>query len=185
MKKYSGCAAGRLLPAALGPVVLALALTACGSGGSMSTPAPMNSAPAISGIGSQTVNQDTPAAMNFTVTDPESGPAAVQVAALSSDPAIFPPDGMVLTGSGADRSITIVPSEDATGSANVTLTATDPKGFASQLTFAVTVKPVEKSISALTTQAFSAPEDAAPAQVRGFTFVQDADDPATFDSLLQ
>ena len=83
MKSHCGGAAGRPLPAALGLIVMSLALGACGSGASVSTSAPMNRAPAISAIGNQTVNQDTPAAMSFTVSDPEAGAAASEDVAVT------------------------------------------------------------------------------------------------------
>jgi hypothetical protein len=169
-------------------VGVTLALAAC-SGGYDSpdpAPAPANTAPRITGLANQMVNQDTSTgALAFTVSDTESGAGAVTVTASSSDPSIVAQDALVLTGTGGSRSIEVVPSEDATGSVNIAVTATDPQGLSTSATFGVTVQAVERSVSAFTTATFAIPEDGEQQVVRGITFVQDADDPATFDPLLQ
>jgi hypothetical protein len=172
----------------IAPAVIALALAACGGGGSSPAPAPApaNTAPRITGLANQMVNQDTSTgAIAFTVSDVESGAGAVTVTASSSDPSIIAQDAIVLTGTGASRSIEVVPAEDATGSANVAVTATDPQGLSNIVTFGVTVRAVEQSVAAFTATTFAIPEEGDQQTVRGITFVQDADDPATFDPLLQ
>ncbi len=171
----------------IAPGVIVLALAACSGGGYGSPdPAPANTAPRITGLANQMVNQDTSTgALGFTVSDDESGAGAVTVTASSSDASIVAQDAIVLAGTGGSRSIELVPSEDATGSVNIAVTATDPQGLSSSLTFGLTVRAVEQSIAAFTTTTFAIPEDGDPQIVRGITFVQDADDPATFDPLLQ
>jgi hypothetical protein len=171
-----------------GAAAVALVLAAC-SGGYDSpdpAPAPANTAPRITGLADRMVNQDTSTgALTFTVSDDESGAGAVTVTAASSDPLIVAQDAIVLSGTGSSRSIELVPAEDATGSVNVAVTATDPQGLSNVVTFGVTVRAVEQSVAAFTTATFAISEDGDPQTVRGITFVQDADDPATFDPLLQ
>jgi hypothetical protein len=169
------------------PAVVALAIAACSGGGGSAAPAPAgNTAPAISGLTSQLVNQDTSTgAVGFTVSDSESGAGSVSVTASSSNTALVAQDAIVLTGSGATRAIEVIPSEDATGAANIAVTATDPQGLSSSMTFGVTVKAVEQSVAAFTAATFVIPEDGTQQTVRGITFVQDADDPASFEPLLQ
>jgi hypothetical protein len=98
---------------------------------------------------------------------------------------VIPSEGISLGGTGGSRTITLVPSDDATGQTTVTISAKDAQGLTTNGTFAVTVRAVEKSILAYTTTTFGQSESDTPAQVSGFSFVQDADDDTSFDSLLQ
>jgi predicted small lipoprotein YifL len=176
---------GTQAPALVLLMVSALALTACGGGGSSLPPAPQNAAPTVSTVAAQTIDQDTSTgAVSFTVND-DSGPGGVTVTASSSNAAVIPAAGITLGGTGGARTITLVPSEDATGQTTVTLTATDPQGLVTSGTFAVTVRAVQQSILTYTTTTFGQSENDDPAKVSGFTFVQDADDDTSFDSLLQ
>ena len=50
------------------------------------------------------------------------------VTAAADGTSVVPADGVTLGGSGAVRSITLTPLEAATGTVNVTLTVTDPRG---------------------------------------------------------
>jgi hypothetical protein len=176
---------GTNVPALVLLMVMALAVTACGGGGSSLPPAPQNVAPTISVIGAQTIDQDTSTgAVSFTVND-DSGPGGVTVTASSSNAAVIPAEGISLDGTGGSRTITLTPSEDATGQTNVTITARDAQGLVTNGTFPVTVRAVQQSILAYTTTTFAQSESDSPAQVSGFTFVQDADEDTSFDSLLQ
>ncbi len=176
---------GTPVPALLLLAVTALAVTACGGGGGVSTPAPQNMAPTLSAISAQSIDQDTATqALAFTVND-ESGAGAVTLTATSLNPAVVPVENITLGGSGGSRTITVTPAEDATGTAGVVITATDPQGQQSTGGFNVTVRAVEKSISSYATSTFTQSENDTPAQVSGFTFVQDADADTTFDPLLQ
>jgi predicted small lipoprotein YifL len=176
---------GTNVPALVLLMVTALAVTACGGGGSSLPPAPQNAAPTIGAIGAQTIDQDTSTGdVSFTVND-DSGPGGVTISATSSNAALVPADGITLGGTGGSRTISLTPVEDGTGQTNVTITAKDPQGLTTTGTFAVSVRAVEKSILTYTTMTFGQSESDTPAQVSGFTFVQDADDETSFDSLLQ
>ena len=162
-------------------------VTGCGGGGSMNaTPPPVqNAAPTVSTVPAQTINQDTPTgALAFTVND-DGGADALTVAVSSTDTTLLPTRGLVLSGTGSSRTLTMTPAEDATGSANVSVTATDAGGKFATITIPVTVKAVPQSITTYTNSTFALMEGDTPAQVSGFTFVQDADDEATFAPLLQ
>jgi len=177
---------GTNVPALVLLMVTALAVTACGGGGGSSLPAaPQNVAPTLGAIGAQTIDQDTSTgAVSFTVSD-DTGPGGVTLTAASSNATVIPAEGISLGGTGGSRTITLVPSEDATGQTNVTITAKDSQGLTTTGTFAVTVRSVEKSILTYATTTFAQSESDTPAPVSGFTFVQDADDDTSFDSLLQ
>jgi hypothetical protein len=171
-----------------GLVLLSVAALVGGCGGGSSragnAPAPQNAAPMLSAIPAQTVDQDTPtSALPFTVSD-DGGASGVTLVVSSTDPTIVSASGIVLGGSGANRTVTITPLEDATGQVNVGITATDAQGLASALTIALNVRAVQRSFSSFTTATFSQTENDTAAQVGGITFVQDAGD-TTFDPLLQ
>ena len=172
--------------ASLGWLSTAVLVTGCGGGGSgSSAPSPQNAAPVISAPAAQTLNQDTPtAALAFTVSD-DGGASSVAVTASSSDENLLPPRGFVVSGTAGNRTITVTPGEGATGTANVTLTATDAGGNFASVSFPVTVNAVSQSIASYTNSTFAMMEADTPVQVSGFTFVQDADDDATFALLLQ
>ena len=172
------------------PVALlasAVVVTGCGGGGGRSgaAPTPRDAAPTVSAIPAQTINQDTStAALAFTVSD-NSGLDSVKVVVSSSDSTLLPSYGLVLGGSGGSRTITVTPAEDAIGTGNVSVTASDAQGNLTSSIFSVTVKPVSQSIASYTNSTFALMEGDTPVQVSGFTFVQDADDDATFSPLLQ
>ncbi len=180
---HMGDARRRLQAAALTAATV-LAVTACGGGGSTSNPMPQNAVPVVNLLASQSIDQDTlTGPINFTVTD--ESPADVKLSVATSNPDVVPLDGITLSGSGANRTVTIAPAEDAKGQATVTIVATDAQGLSSSGAFGVTVKEVDRSIASVTNTTFAAAETETPAVVNGFTFVQDADDATTFDSLLQ
>ncbi len=168
-------------------LVTAAVATGCGGGGSRSgsAPAPQNVAPVLSPIVAQTINQDTSTpALAFTVND-DGGVGAVSVLVSSSDAALLPPYGLALGGSGTNRTVTVTPAEAATGTASISVTAMDAQGGMSTVSFPVTVRAVSQSIATYTNSTFALMEGDTPVQVSGFTFVQDADDDATFAPLLQ
>ena len=164
---------------------MAIAVSACGGGGSSTPPAPQNAAPTLGSIAAQSIDQDTATnALSFSVND-DSGPGGVTLTVASSNPAIVPLENITLGGVGGSRTVALSPAEDASGTANITVTGTDPQGLKSTTAFGVTVRAVQKSIASYTLTTFAQSEGDTPAQVSGFTFVQDADDDTTFDALLQ
>ncbi len=186
MKLKPKAGAGARLPALM-LLTIAMVVTGCGGGGSGSGtgPAPQSTAPQVSPIMSQTINQDTPTApLAFTVND-DGGAGSVALTASSSNADLLPATGLALGGSGGARTITITPAEDATGSATVTITATDAQKMSSSVSFTVSVAAVSKSIASYTNSAFAQMESDTPAQVSGITFLQDADDETKFTPLLQ
>lgn len=156
---------------------LALTLSACGGSGSGGNPT-------VSGLMSQTIDQDTPTApIPFTVSD-DGGVDGLMLSVSSSNNAVVRPEGIVLAGSGANRTVTVTPAEGATGSVTITVGAQDAGGRVGSSAFVLTVRAVEQSISSYTLGTFAQGENDTPAKVSGFTFVQDADE-STFAPLLQ
>jgi hypothetical protein len=157
-----------------------LVVAACSSSGDAPAPA-VNTAPVISGLADRAVDQDTALGpIDFGITDRETAADMLTLSA-AVDGDVFPADGVVLAGSGVSRTLTLTPLESATGAGNVTLTLRDPQGLAATRTFRVVVNARGASIRewALTTLAKGETDEATA--MNGYTFAQDADDPAIFE----
>ena len=125
-----------------------------------------NILPTISTIAAETMNEDAVLGpLAFTVRDAETAAASLLVSAVSSNQAVIPNSGLVLGGSGTNRTITITPAPNASGSSIITLKATDA-GFAfSNMNFVVTVNALNDlpAISAIGPVAVN--EDTSPAPI--------------------
>jgi len=166
-----------------------LMVAACGGGGGdgggyQPTPAPANSAPAVSAIADRAADQDTALALDFGVDDRESGAGSLTVTAVADGTSVFPADGVELSGSGATRTLTLTPLEAATGTAMITIRAADPEGAVALRSFAVTVNAKNNSVRAMALETFAKGENDTPTTLNGWTIQQDADDPATFAGLI-
>jgi hypothetical protein len=171
---------------------LSASLAACSGGGSdgddvTPPPPPAKQAPRLVGLANQALPQDTTTpVLTFQVSDADSGADAVTVTATSSDQSIIPAAGIVLGGSGANRTLQVTPAPDVFGDATITIRAADPDGLAAQQVIAVTVNGVFMSFKGTLIDIFGDDPNGEPRSLRGFTFQQDADnDPAAFDPLLQ
>lgn len=102
---------------------------------------PVNDAPAIGTIASRTLNEDTPATIPFTVTDSDTAVGSLVLSATSSNTKLLPAASLVLGGSGNNRTLTLTPAVNQSGTATVTLTAGDGSLKATR-SFTVTVKSV-------------------------------------------
>lgn len=110
------------------------------------TVTPVNDLPTIGPISDRTVNEDTPTGnINFTVGDLETAPATLVVGASSDNTTLIPnsPTNLVLAGTGAGRTINIVPATNQFGIANITVTVEDGDGATATRVFVVTVTPVD------------------------------------------
>ncbi|MBU6183399.1 MAG: Ig-like domain-containing protein [Verrucomicrobia bacterium] len=88
------------------------------------TVTPVNDAPSIS----DTTNQSTPGNTSlgpiaFTVSDPDAD--TLTVTASSNDQTLVPNSNLAVGGTGANRTITITPAANQSGTANITLTVSD------------------------------------------------------------
>jgi hypothetical protein len=147
-------------------------------------PPPGNTAPVVSAITNVMSDQDTTVGpVEFSVNDDTTAADMLTVTA-AADGALFPADGLLVGGSGATRNLTLTPFEAATGTANITVTVSDAQGAATTRSFGVTVNARPASIRDTTMAAFAKGETDAPTTLNGFTFTQDADDPAVFAPLI-
>jgi hypothetical protein len=99
-----------------------------------------NQPPNLSAIPNQSTTVGVGISVNFTVGDPESSPGGLGVSASSSATTVVPDSGLVLGGTGANRTLTITPAPGQTGTASILLTVSDGALTATR-NFSVTVNP--------------------------------------------
>jgi hypothetical protein len=167
--------------------VFGAGLVACSGGGYSPPQPPARQAPQIVGLADQTLPQDTATpVLSFTVSDVDSGAGSVTLTALSSDANLIPAAGIVLGGSGANRTLQITPAAESFGTATLTIRAVDPDALVAQQMIRVTVNGVFVSFLGTLSELFATDENGDQRALSGFTFTLDADDdPAAFDALLQ
>lgn len=109
-----------------------------------------NTAPIIAGLADAATDEDVATApLPFTVDDAETATGSLIVTAASDNPALIPLVGLVLAGTGGDRTLTITPAADQFGSATITITVDDGHGGLASASFVLTVRPVNDVPSAL------------------------------------
>lgn len=102
-----------------------------------------DSPPVIAQIARQTVLEDSLLApLPFTVGDDSTSAEDLVVSAATSHPALLPEAGLLLGGSGADRTIQPTLAPNANGTATVTLRVTEGPDRFSENSFEVVVRPV-------------------------------------------
>ena len=85
-----------------------------------------NFAPTVSAVANQSVSVNTATgALPVVVGDDFTAAGALTLTRASSDPTLIPVGNIVLGGSGANRTVTVVPAANLLGSATVTLTVSD------------------------------------------------------------
>ncbi|HXT10429.1 MAG TPA: fibronectin type III domain-containing protein [Candidatus Angelobacter sp.] len=137
----------------------------------------VNQPPTISTIANQSTLENTAtAAIPFTVNDANTGAASVTVSGSSSVTTVVPNANIVFGGSGANRTVTITPAANMTGSSQITIKASDGS-LTTSTTFTVTVSQgnTPPTISAIANQTTSAGQATAAIP---FT-INDAETPAS------
>lgn len=176
-------------------VLLAIAISsvaiACGGGGGSSgaaaPPPASNSAPTVSGLeDSVSIARDSSSEpVTFAVSDPQSSADAVNVTVTSSNADLLAPEAIELSGNAGARALVIRPADDMSGTATVTLTATDGQGLSSQKTLNVSVTSEERSFREMVNAAFGREGDAEAESTVGYSWVDNPEnDETAFDSLL-
>ena len=106
------------------------------------TVTPGNTAPTISAITNKTTAEDTPtAAVSFTVGDAETAAGSLIVTGGTSNPTLVPPLNIGFGGSGANRTLTVAPAANQSGTATISVTVSDGQATA-VTTFLLTVTAV-------------------------------------------
>ena len=105
------------------------------------TVASVNDAPTISNIADWTIDANTgTGAVSFTIGDDDL--ATVVVTGSTSNATLVPSANIVFGGTGANRTVTVTPAANQSGTATITVTVTDGGGLTAIDTFLLTVKPV-------------------------------------------
>lgn len=100
-----------------------------------------NTPPTISSIANQTINENsTTGPIAFRVADLETASGFLTVSGTSSNPALVPVSNIVFGGSRNDRTVTVTPLPNQSGSTTITVTVADADGGTASTTFAVTVR---------------------------------------------
>jgi hypothetical protein len=178
----------KLIAQLLATLAAAALIQGCSSGGGgMNGGPPAAQAPRISGLSALAVDQDTTgAAQIFRIDDSDTAASQLELTVATSDPVLLPLRGIVIEGSGNERTLRVAPGAESTGNGTVTLTVRDPGGLTGMATLDVRVNPVLVAFSSVANTAFGSADDAAPAKVSGVTVQPDVDeDPRAFDTLLQ
>jgi GH43 family beta-xylosidase len=106
------------------------------------TPHVANTAPTISNIEDQTIDEDgNTGAIAFTIGDVETAATALTLSGTSSNTGLVPNANIDFGGSGANRTVTVTPAANQSGTATITITVSDGTLTASD-TFVLTVTAV-------------------------------------------
>lgn len=103
---------------------------------------PANTAPTISSISDQTIVEDgSTGPIAFTIGDSETPASSLTVSGASSDPNLVPPANIGFGGSGANRTVTVTPAANLSGTATITVEVNDGH-VTTPATFTVTVDAI-------------------------------------------
>jgi hypothetical protein len=100
-----------------------------------------NTAPTISTIPNQSTSQGIPTSpIAFTVGDAQTAAGSLVLSGASSNPTLVPAANIVFGGSGANRTVTVTPALNQTGTSTITVAVSDGSLTASK-SFVLTVNP--------------------------------------------
>ena len=104
------------------------------------SPPPVNTAPTISAIPKLTLTYNSTArTFAFTVGDAQTPAGSLVVSVTSSNPTLFPASGLVLGGSGSNRTLSVRPARYQSGTTVITVKVTDAGGLTTTTSFTITV----------------------------------------------
>ncbi len=102
-----------------------------------------NTAPTISNVLNRLINSSTSTGViPFAIGDSQTAATDLVVTAISSNPALLPNSGIVLGGTGANRTISLSPALGQAGQAKISISVTDAGGLTAQSTFLLFVEGV-------------------------------------------
>ncbi len=123
--------------------VTTISLTVTDDGGLSATTSftlTVNGPPTISQIANQTILVNTSTfALAFSIGDDVTNTGALKVTGVSSFSSVIPTANIVISGTGAARTVTVTPVVGKSGTATITLTVRDAGGLAATMSFKVTV----------------------------------------------
>ena len=116
-------------------------------------------APQIGTIPAQTTDEDTKVGpVSFTISDAETPSSGLILSGTSSNPTLLPNANITFSGTFSERTVTLTPAPNQSGSANVTVTVSDGASTGST-TFVLTVNAVNDPPANIVPPAQSTNED--------------------------
>ena len=110
----------------------------------------VNDAPTISGIANQTIGvNSTNGPLSFTVGDVETAAGSLVVSGGSSNPTLVPTNNIAFGGSGASRTVTVIPAVGQTGTATITVVVSDGQ-LATNTSYVLTVSALAAGTQSFT-----------------------------------
>jgi hypothetical protein len=100
--------------------------------------APSNTAPTITALSDQTINVNGSSSQSFKVSDAESASGGLSVTGSSSNTSLVPASAITFATKGANRTVTVKPATNQTGTATIRVTVSDGSLTASS-SFVLTV----------------------------------------------
>ncbi len=135
-------------------------------------PPPTDQAPRIAAVADQRIVANVPStAIRLTIGDEE--PATVTLDVAADNTQLLPTDGLIIDGSDADRTLTLVPRLDELGIGLISVTATDAAGQSSTIEFTVEVTPQQVSLLTFTRQTFVGGENGPQVLINAVEFTDD------------
>src|SRR5207249_1194968 len=138
-----------LMPAANQSGTAGITITVADPGGASASSSflltvnPVNDPPTISSVPDQSMYEDTPtAAIPFSIGDLESPAGSLTVTRHSSNHGLLPDPTLLSSDIGPNRTLTLLPAANQSGTATITITVADPDGASASRSFVVTVNAV-------------------------------------------
>ncbi len=151
------------LPNAFGVVNIILTVSNGTNSTSTSFPLtinPVDDPPTITGLDDQWLNEDSSTQpLSLLVGDLDTAAAGLTLSAASSNPYLLPTNRIVFGGSGSNRTVTVTPAANVSGTATITVTLRDATNSAST-SFLLNVQAVEDAPTILGLSELTLDEDA-------------------------
>jgi len=101
---------------------------------------PVNDTPLISNINDLTIIENHPVNdIHFTVDDAESNPDELSIIVASSDTGIVPDENIIVSGSGKDKILKIIPADNVIGNVTITVSVYDKENIFSHTNFLLSI----------------------------------------------
>ena len=141
--------------------------------------------PTISDLPNQTINEDgNTGPLAFTIGDGETAVTNLALTRSSSNPTLVPNTNIVFGGSGSNRTVTVTPVANESGSATITITVTDGDSLTASDSFTLTVLSVNDVPSFTKGTNLVVNENAGPQTVAGWATAITAGPPAESGQLV-
>jgi hypothetical protein len=109
---------------------------------------PVNDIPEISKLKDCTVMKNNIITdLNFSISDVETPAESLEVSVSTDNPALIPEQSIIISGSGAGRSLTLVPEKNQHGRAALTITVVDEDGGTASESFLIKVLPAASALN--------------------------------------